>query len=342
MYFPEETEDSAPGYTFPKDAQKQMTRLLKERDLEGLNALLDEIYQKNLVEADLPAAEIRQMADELYWTIRKALRNAYDLSMTHVRMEPIRDAATIDEIFAYYRQVFAASLQEAETARRRRKGRKSLEEEICEYIGEHLYDPELSLNGIADQFGVSTKMIGLITRKRYGQTFLNYVRDRQIHHAAELLRETDLSLEEIAAQSGFTNILTFRRNFKAVMGVNPSEYRGWRTRESSKTEIPAHHDEPFAEKYKNRNQKRQARFDACLFCRFRIFFRRREKQKRNEKGPQERREYHDRSGERKGQPGKKTWAADHPGSPADADVPAGVSVLYHFLLSAHGGAGDGL
>jgi len=225
VYFPEETEDSAPGYTFPKDAQKQMTRLLKERDLEGLNALLDEIYQKNLVEADLPAAEIRQMADELYWTIRKALRNAYDLSMTHVRMEPIRDAATIDEIFAYYRQVFAASLSEAETVEEE-EGEKNLEEEICQYIGEHLYDPELSLNGIADQFGVSTKMIGLITRKRYGQTFLNYVRDRQIHHAAELLRETDLSLEEIAAQSGFTNILTFRRNFKAVMGVNPSEYRG--------------------------------------------------------------------------------------------------------------------
>ena len=42
VYFPEETEDSAPGYTFPKDAQKQMTRLLKERDLEGLNALLDD------------------------------------------------------------------------------------------------------------------------------------------------------------------------------------------------------------------------------------------------------------------------------------------------------------
>ena len=144
MYFPEETEDSAPGYTFPKDAQKQMTRLLKERDLDGLNALLDEIYQKNLVEADLPAAEIRQMADELYWTIRKALRNAYDLSMTHVRMEPIRDAATIDEIFAYYRQVFAASLSEAETVEEE-EGEKNLEEEICQYIGEHLSYMDMKL-----------------------------------------------------------------------------------------------------------------------------------------------------------------------------------------------------
>ena len=225
VYFPEDREEGNPGYYFPKDAQKQMTRLLKEKDLDGLNALLDEIYQKNLVGADLPPSEVRQLADELYWTIRKALRNAYDLSTTHVRMEPIREAATIDEIFSYYRQVFAASLQEAPAQEEESAG-KTLEDEVCEYIAEHLYDPELSLNAVADRFGVSTKMIGLICKKRYGQTFLSYVRDQQIRHAAELLKETDLSLEEISARCGFANILTFRRNFRAVMGVNPSEYRG--------------------------------------------------------------------------------------------------------------------
>lgn len=225
VYFPEENRDAAPAYFFPKDAQKQMIRLLKEKDLQGLNDLLDDIYQKNLVEADLPAAVVRQLADELYWTIRKALRNAYDLSTTHLRLEPIRDAATIEEIFEYYRQVFRVSLSEAGDSEEKDR-EKNLEDDLCEYLEAHLYDPELSLNSVADRFGVSTKMIGLICKKRYGQTFLNYVRDRQIHHAAEMLRETDLSLEEIAAQCGFANILTFRRNFRTVMGVNPSEYRG--------------------------------------------------------------------------------------------------------------------
>ncbi|MBQ9252543.1 MAG: helix-turn-helix transcriptional regulator [Clostridia bacterium] len=225
VYFPEDRVENAPGYYFPKDAQKQMVRMLKERDLAGLNGLLDDIYQRNMVEADLPAVEARQLADELYWTIRKALRNAYDLSTIHIRMEPIRGAATMEEIFAYYRQVFAASLQEA-PLQEGEENEQSLEEEICRYLEEHLYDPNLSLNGVADRFGVSAKMVGLICRKRYGQTFLNYVRDRQIHRAVEMLKETDLSLEEISGQCGFTNILTFRRNFKAVMGVNPSEYRG--------------------------------------------------------------------------------------------------------------------
>ena len=225
VYFPEERKEGHAGYFFPKDAQKQMVKLLKERNLGGLNALLDEIYQKNMVEADLPASEARQMVDELYWTIRKALRNAYDLSTTHVRMEPIREAATVEELFAYYRQVFTASLEEA-PLQEGEENEQSLEEEICQYLEAHLYDPNLSLGSAADEFGVSEKMIGLICKKRYGQTFLNYVRDRQIRRAVELLKETDLSLEEISARCGFANILTFRRNFKTVMGVNPSEYRG--------------------------------------------------------------------------------------------------------------------
>ena len=225
VYFPEERAEEEPGYYFPKDAQKQMVRLLKERNLEGLNALLEEIYEKNMVAADLPAAEVRQLLDELTWTIRKAIRSAYDLSPVHLRMEPIRDAATVEEIFSWYRQVFAACLEETAAGETEEK-EKSLEEEICTYLEEHLYDPDLSLNGVAAQFGVSTKMIGLICKKRYNQTFLNYVRDRQIQRAASLLRETELSLEEIARQCGFANILTFRRNFKAVTGVNPSEYRG--------------------------------------------------------------------------------------------------------------------
>ena len=96
---------------------------------------------------------------------------------------------------------------------------------MCDYIEEHYCDPELSLNSLADHFGVSTKVIGTICKKRYNTTFLQYVRERQIHRAAELLRDTSLPLEEIAQQCGFINVLTFRRNFKAVMNMNPSDFR---------------------------------------------------------------------------------------------------------------------
>ena len=88
-----------------------------------------------------------------------------------------------------------------------------------------MLSPDLSLTAVADHFGVSSKMVGTVCRERFGKTFLQYVRDCQIQHATRLLQTTDLSLEEISEQCGFTNLLTFRRNFKATMGINPSDYR---------------------------------------------------------------------------------------------------------------------
>lgn len=212
------------SYYFPKDAQKRLVKGLREGDLEGLHAMLDDLYQRNIVESDLPMAEVRAMVDELHLNIRNALRTVYDMRTTHIQIERIRDAATIEEIFSYYGTVFETALQTARELDEPAE-QTGLESEICQYIDAHFCDPELSLNHLADQFGVSTKMIGLICKNAYGKTFLQYVRDRQIQRAAELLQTTEAPLEDIAAQCGFTNLLTFRRNFKAVMNMNPSDFR---------------------------------------------------------------------------------------------------------------------
>ena len=68
-------------------------------------------------------------------------------------------------------------------------------------------------------------MVGLVCKEATGKTFLQHVRDLQIQHAVQLLQTTDKTLEEIAGLCGFANLLTFRRNFKAVVGMNPSDYR---------------------------------------------------------------------------------------------------------------------
>lgn len=211
-------------YFFPKDAQKRIIRGLKEGNLSDLEAMLEEIYTRNVKEAELPMAEIRMMVDELHFTIRNALREMSDLSTTHIQIERIREAATIEEIFTYYRTVFATSLSQRESLSGAGEERK-LGQEIRVYILAHCCDPDLSLNSVADHFGVSTKMIGLICKDTFGKTYLQYVRDLQIQRAVGLLQTTDATLEEIAQQCGFANLLTFRRNFKAVMGMNPSDYR---------------------------------------------------------------------------------------------------------------------
>ena len=225
VYFHESAQEGEKRhYYFPKDAAKRIAKGLKENDLQALQDMMEEIYRRNVVEADLPLYEIRMMVEELHLTISSALRAVSDLSTTHIQIERIREAATIEEIFAYYNTVLATAMSQNDEVVGTGEER-ALEADICAYISENFCDPELSLNALADRFGVSTKLVGLICKNAYGKTFLQHVRDLQIQRAAELLQSTSASLEDIAQQCGFSNLLTFRRNFKAVMGMNPSDYR---------------------------------------------------------------------------------------------------------------------
>ena len=226
VYFAErEQEEKERDFWFPKDAQEKIVRALTENRPEDLSRLMEQIWEKNFRKSSLQPAAVRQLVDEMHSCISGALRKISENSTTHLRIERMREPATIEEIFAYYRGALDQALITYQAEVARDEGGSRLQDEICEYINAHVLSPDLSLTAVADHFGVSSKMVGTVCRDRFGKTFLQYVRDCQIQHATRLLQTTDLSLEEISEQCGFTNLLTFRRNFKASMGINPSDYR---------------------------------------------------------------------------------------------------------------------
>jgi AraC-like DNA-binding protein len=226
VYFAEEeSRDQSPEYDLPRDTQARLVRDLKENNQADINALLDKIWEKNIHRASLAPDTVRRLVEELYLCVNGALREISEQSMTHLRAERIREPATVEEIFAYYRSVLLEACRTCQQEGLNQPSGDALEKEIASYINEHILDPDLSLSAVADHFGVSGKMVGTVCKNSFGKTYLQYVRDSQIQHAVTLLQTTDLPLEEIASRCGFTNLLTFRRNFKAAMGVNPSDYR---------------------------------------------------------------------------------------------------------------------
>lgn len=55
---------------------------------------------------------------------------------------------------------------------------------------------------------------------------MDYIHKIRMEKAAELLRKNqNLTIQEIAAQTGYASILTFNRKFKAFYGQTPTEYR---------------------------------------------------------------------------------------------------------------------
>lgn len=83
----------------------------------------------------------------------------------------------------------------------------------------------LTLNDLARELGTNRTYLSNYLNQELHTTFYEYVNQWRVRRAKELLRETDLLLEEVALLSGFNSMSSFRRYFSAHTGMSPLEYR---------------------------------------------------------------------------------------------------------------------
>lgn len=96
---------------------------------------------------------------------------------------------------------------------------------IMAYINEHYGDSSLSVTSAAEVFSMSSSYFSTYFKKHLYVTFSKYLEGLRIEKACELIRNSDLNIEAIATEVGYTSSLSFRRAFKKVMGMPPSSYR---------------------------------------------------------------------------------------------------------------------
>lgn len=95
---------------------------------------------------------------------------------------------------------------------------------VSNHIHEHL-DEELDMDGLAEIACLSPYHWHRIYRAIYGETAAATVKRLRLHRAAGDIVETDLGISEIAKRSGYPNVQSFNRIFKAVYGMPPARYR---------------------------------------------------------------------------------------------------------------------
>ena len=167
----------------------------------------------------------RSLIDDFHLSVMKTLREITELNTLHLNIKKYTGLATLQEIFDYYDAALLSVIDTLYDSAEQVEEDSKLEEDIVAYIDAHYCDENLSMQSLTSRFNVSNKYLSLLCKERFGVTYLQYIQSRRIKKAAELLREKRYSLTEIGVMCGYTNQLTFRRNFKSIMGVNPSVYQ---------------------------------------------------------------------------------------------------------------------
>lgn len=97
-------------------------------------------------------------------------------------------------------------------------------EKVLEWIQVHFAE-DLSLKQLAGLARMKEASFSRFFGRHTGRSFVDYLNEVRIAHAARMLVETTHSVSEIAFASGFQNISNFNRNFKTYKNLTPTQYR---------------------------------------------------------------------------------------------------------------------
>ncbi|MBO1305675.1 helix-turn-helix transcriptional regulator [Enterococcus sp. 669A] len=92
------------------------------------------------------------------------------------------------------------------------------------YINEHL-NHSLYLEDVAQQVYLSKYYFCKLFKKEVGMSFVNYLKLQRIQRAKELLAYSDLKIETISKEVGFSQPSYFCKIFKGLVSVSPAYYR---------------------------------------------------------------------------------------------------------------------
>ena len=85
-------------------------------------------------------------------------------------------------------------------------------------------DPEYNIERLSEIMGLSRGHMHRKIKELTGTPPVDFLRNYRLNKAALLIRKNELSISEIAYQTGFTSPAYFAKCFKAVYGLAPSEY----------------------------------------------------------------------------------------------------------------------
>ncbi len=221
IFFPYEfiKKDSNVFY-YPPEISTKLIHFISTGNTPQVLELFNLIHQENIEERSLPVNLLKYLLSDIRNTLLKArfaLPQDADPEAVKVLDERFNEHLTFklcEDLALSLCNLFG-----------NKEDDNTLSATIEKYIKENYKDPSLGLNKISDEFQISESYFSHMFKEKTGVNFSTYLENIRMTEAARLIKETDISLNELYIAVGYNNSNTFRRAFKKVYGVTPSAMR---------------------------------------------------------------------------------------------------------------------
>lgn len=181
----------------------------------------------------LPAGKGEELYDFVYEKLQKIIHE-YDSNSA------FKEALIYASLIEIFVELGRREVYQIETAEKIPSAKKQVYIEAvmgaCAYINSH-YQENLTLEEVAAVSGFSKYHFTRIFKQYMNMTFYEYLNSKRVKRAEELLYNQEMSVTDVAMNSGFSSLSAFNRTFKTLKNCAPSDFRKkWECLRSRKQE----------------------------------------------------------------------------------------------------------
>jgi len=217
------------SYYYPLDLELKLANFVKSGEKDAVEKILLYIYEENFIKRQLSTNMIKcliydiqntllKLGDQIIFDNELLLHEIKDINIEKLFLNMTVDAVYELITSKYYDICILVN-----------EGKKSrniqLKESIIKYLDSNYTDPNISLSSVSREFKLNESYLSQFFRDQTGVTFSDYTEKVRINNACKLLNNTDLTINEIAFKVGYNSANVFRRAFKRVEGISPTEYK---------------------------------------------------------------------------------------------------------------------
>lgn len=211
-------------YYYPIELEIRLSNAVRAGDEQALEQGLATLCHENFERRKISHTRCLYLYHEVYGTYRK-LRDSLsgDLAGASAAIPPEAEISGEPESLETLFQQFRTITRQLSGAKRSHN--KELIQGITAYLRDRYTDPGLGLSMVASRFSITESYLSFFFKEQTGENFSNYIESLRIDQAVQLLKTTDAGIHGIAQMVGYNNDKTFRRVFKKLKGLSPSEFR---------------------------------------------------------------------------------------------------------------------
>lgn len=210
-----------------------------ERELENLKLYLKQGNCEPIMNtADAVIDTIKQSSTTLFMAkclcfevISIVMRAMPGLLRSEEGRQPLPDVLSLTEynssgeLESLVKEVCVMACEEIRDRKRHAGKERDLLQDMLRYLERQVSDSQFSVQSMAEHYSLSTAYLRRYFKEKTGKTISESIHSLRLEMAKGMLRETDMQLQDIVAQIGYTDVSSFIRKFKQDTGITPGEYR---------------------------------------------------------------------------------------------------------------------